>query len=73
MATIKFKNSTHNAVKAAFVRKKTFKIVLFALGLNLLVSAWSVYRLYVLGDLNAIISKSNNYYNTIHAFIKGLF
>lgn len=73
MAKMRFKHKTSDVLKANFVRKKTFKIVLIALCCVSLLLVGATYRLYVLGDLNGIITALTTNYNNVMTVIKGLF
>lgn len=73
MAKARFTNRTTEIIKAKYVEKKTFKWALIALGCVSGLLLASTHRLYVLGEFNAIIKQSNNYYTLLMQFIKGLF
>jgi hypothetical protein len=73
MARMRFKHRTTDLIKAKYVGKKAFKIVLIALGCTLALLGVSTYRLYVLGDFNAFFNTLTTKYTILEHFIKGLF
>ena len=73
MARMRFKHRTTDLIKAKYVGKKTFKIVLIALGCTISLLVGATYRLYVLGDFNALFNTITTKYTTLEHFIKGLF